>query len=217
MADHVDLRGSPDDGWERVDDLLSPVDATDLAARCVEVAASLTDPRSGDKPHGATLRLTALDERLPETIRLLDALTPALDRRLPDGWRCTEIAFRSPGPGTGEQRLHADNLPRTDIGPCTGATAIVALVDVDRHNGATRVVPGSHRRPDLQRHSQRVEHLPGEVWLAGRAGTAWVFSRHLLHAGSRNASASSRPVLQLSFEAVGASRSPTGGVVAPAR
>jgi ectoine hydroxylase-related dioxygenase (phytanoyl-CoA dioxygenase family) len=200
----ADLVSTYDDeiGWVRVDAVLEPADAADLARRCEQIADELDAPRSGDKPNGATRRLTALDERLPATEVLVDRLAPVVDQILTGGWAVSEIAYRNPGPDTGGQLLHADDLPRLDDRePYRCATAIVALVDLSADNGATRVVPGSHRRPDLQRQSQTVEHLPAEEYLTGPVGTAFVFCGHLLHAGSRNRSPKPRPVLQLSFRA----------------
>ncbi|MEZ5410805.1 MAG: phytanoyl-CoA dioxygenase family protein [Acidimicrobiales bacterium] len=189
-------------GWLRVDGLVTPEIAATIAAACDDLADKLTDVRAGDKPHGATRRLTDLDERLPSTREIAHAVGSVVDQILPTGWIVTEIAYRSPGPGTGHQQLHADDAPRLDPGaPATGATAVVALVPFTPDNGATRVVPGSHRRVDQQRVSQKVDHLDGEVFLTGDAGTAFVFSRHLLHAGSLNSSERSRPALQISYRA----------------
>jgi ectoine hydroxylase-related dioxygenase (phytanoyl-CoA dioxygenase family) len=195
-------------GWVRVDRVLDPATAADLARDCHRIADQLTDPRSGDKPHGATRRLTALDERLPATSAALDGLAPVVDQILVTGWTVTEIGFRCPEPGTGAQKLHADDVPRLVPGPHRGATAIVALVDFTADNGATRVVAGSHLRPDLQRQSQQVDHLPGEEYLLGGAGTGFVFTRHLLHAGSSNRSEDPRPALQISFTSTAPAASP---------
>ena len=189
-------------GWVRVEGLVTPEDAARIVVACDGIADHLTEVRSGDKPHGATRRLTALDERLPETSAIAHALAPVVDQLLPDGWTVTEIAYRCPGPGTGGQQLHADDAPllQPDL-PSSGATAIVALVPFTKENGATRVVAGSHRRVDQQRVSQKADHLPGEEYLLGNAGTAFVFSRHLLHAGSVNRSTDPRPALQISYRA----------------
>ncbi len=191
-------------GWARVDALVTSAEAADLATRCDEVAAELTDPGVGDKPHGATKRLSALDTRLPGTLSLIQPLESLVDQILDRAWHVGEIAYRSPSPGTGGQKLHADDVPRLDTDSryrC--ATAIIPLIDMTKDNGATRVVPGSHRRPDLQRRSQQVEHLPGETYLEGPAGTAFLFCGHLLHAGSENRSALPRPVLQVSYRVDG--------------
>jgi ectoine hydroxylase-related dioxygenase (phytanoyl-CoA dioxygenase family) len=199
----VDVASYCDDlGWVRAEAVLRPAAARSLDRACIELADSLADPGPGDKPHGATRRLTALDERLPETQQVVADLAPVVDQILTDGWWVDEVAWRSPGPGAGQQQLHADDVPRLGPDdPYRCATAIVTLVDVDAGNGATRVVDGSHRRPDLQRLSQTVDHLDGEHHLEGPAGTAWVFCGHLLHAGSQNNSDASRPVLQIVFRA----------------
>lgn len=56
------------------------------------------------------------------------------------------------GPGAEEQLLHRDEVVWSDL-PSRGQldvqlASVIALVDVTRDNGATRIVPGSHRWPD---------------------------------------------------------------------
>ncbi len=188
-------------GWVRLDAVLDEQRAADLAARCSRLADGLDAPRSGDKPAGGTRRLTGLDERLPETMELVRAVGPVVDQILADGWEPAEVAYRSPGPGFGGQRLHADDVPRLEPGPHRCATAIVALVGFTRTNGSTVVVPGSHHRPDLQRRAGSLVRHPEAVPLVGPAGTAFVFTGHLLHGGTTNRSSEPRPALQLTFRA----------------
>jgi len=190
-----------DIGWVRLDGVLDEQRAADLAARCSRFADELGDPRSGDKPNGGTRRLTAIEERLPETAALGHAVSPVVDQILVDGWTMTEAAYRCPGPGFGGQRLHADDLPRLQPGPDLCATAIVALVDFTEENGSTLVVPGSHHRIDLQRQAGALEGHPQAIALTGPAGTAFVFTGHLLHGGATNHSAKPRPAIQLTFRA----------------
>lgn len=188
-------------GVVRLDQLIEEQRAADLAARCSRLADGLDDPRSGDKPRGGTRRLTAIDERLPDTSSIVDAVVPVIMQILVGGWELSEFAYRCPGPGFGGQRLHADDVPKLDAGPARCATAIVALVEFTADNGSTMVVPGSHRRPDLQRHAGALDSHPDAVHLTGPAGTGFVFSGHLLHGGARNTSSSPRPALQLTFRA----------------
>src|SRR5438270_907025 len=54
------------------------------------------------------------------------------------------------GPGSDEQLLHRDELVWSDMprpGPELQLATVIAFVDFTRENGATRVVPGSHRWP----------------------------------------------------------------------
>jgi ectoine hydroxylase-related dioxygenase (phytanoyl-CoA dioxygenase family) len=107
------------------------------------------------------------------------------------------VALRSPGPGYGEQRLHADDLPLERAGDCRAVTAIVALCPFTPGNGATAVVPGSHRRPDLQRLARTLDPARHERVLTGPAGTVFLFDSRLVHRGTRNRSARPRPSLQV--------------------
>ena len=109
------------------------------------------------------------------------------------------MSYRCPQPGFGGQKLHADDVPKLDDAPELAATAIVALVDFASDNGSTRFVPGSHRRPDLQRSAGSLESHPDEQVFLGEAGTAFVYSGHLLHAGGENRSSADRPALQLTW------------------
>src|SRR6185503_8093277 len=57
------------------------------------------------------------------------------------------------GPGADEQWLHRDELVWSDVprpAPELQLATVIAFVDFTRENGATRVVPGSHRWPDRQ-------------------------------------------------------------------
>lgn len=187
-------------GWTAVPDLLTGAEAERLAAGCAaDLAALGVDGRIGDKPHSGTRRLVALTERVPAAAAVASdpRLLELVHHLLGPEPKLDEATYRSPEPGFGGQRLHADDVPMLEVGPARCATAIVALADFTVDNGATRVLPGSHRRPDLQRQAGRLERHADETALTGPAGTAWVFSGHLLHAGGLNQSSRPRPALQL--------------------
>jgi len=66
-------------------------------------------------------------------------------------------------------------------------------------NGATRVVPGSHRltRPPPPSFAQPLARHPDERVITGAAGTVLVFNGHLWHSGRRNTSAGPRRAGQM--------------------
>lgn len=90
------------------------------------------------------------------------------------------------GPGATAQILHRDEdvwnlVPRPH--PELQLATIVALVDFDAQNGATRVVPGSHRWDR--------NHYPEDDKIADaemRAGSAVVYLGSTLHGGGENSS-----------------------------
>jgi ectoine hydroxylase-related dioxygenase (phytanoyl-CoA dioxygenase family) len=79
------------------------------------------------------------------------------------------------------------------------ATTIVAIDDFTLENGATRVVPGSHRQLRLHAPKGSDVAFPGERVIAMRAGSALVLSGHLWHSGTRNRSNGRRDALQIIF------------------
>ncbi len=94
------------------------------------------------------------------------------------------------GPGESAQRLHRDEdawayMPRP--GPELQIEAMFALADFTAENGATCVVPGSHRWP------RERQPEPGEILQAEmRAGSALVYLGATLHGGGANTSRSAR-------------------------
>jgi ectoine hydroxylase-related dioxygenase (phytanoyl-CoA dioxygenase family) len=92
------------------------------------------------------------------------------------------------GPGTEQQIMHRDELvwnylPKPH--PQVQLAAIIALVDFTAENGATRVVPGSHREDrDMILDPAEFEKLavPAEM----RAGSAVVYLGSTLHGGGAN-------------------------------
>jgi ectoine hydroxylase-related dioxygenase (phytanoyl-CoA dioxygenase family) len=88
------------------------------------------------------------------------------------------------GPGSEQQFIHRDeavwvHLPRPH--PTVQLASVIALVDFTADNGATRVVPGSHRWPD-----DRIATADDLVAAEMRAGSAVVYLGSTLHAGGAN-------------------------------
>lgn len=163
------------------------------------LAAARRDPT---RKHGGTLHLdNLLDGSAAFNVvwtapRLLAAVAHVLG---PD-FRATAVTYRGPQPGYGAQALHADDVPLAAGDDAYAvATAIVPLVDFTAHNGATRVVPGSHREPLRDAPTGPDRPHPRERLVTARAGSAIVFNGHLWHAGTRNASDTRRDALQIVF------------------
>ena len=104
--------------------------------------------------------------------------------------------------GAGLQALHVDAAPRTDAQESFALTNALWLVDdFTSENGATRVVPGSHRwfgtpadaMPDpSQPHSQ-------EKLLTGPAGSVALTNGSLWHGGTTNRSGARRRVYHCAY------------------
>jgi len=108
------------------------------------------------------------------------------------------IHGREPGRGAGAQGLHADRPPgRThDV---DGITTLWMLDEFRIENGATRVVPRSHRgAAAVPRHlAQPSDRHPDELVVTGDAGDVLVFDAHLWHSGRENISSDRRRAVQM--------------------
>ena len=109
-----------------------------------------------------------------------------------------QLHGRAPLPGYGQQGLHTDWRPRAAHEPFNIVTAIWLLDDFTPTNGATRLVPGTHRLigqvPKAM--ADPSSRHPNQIMVLARAGSALIFNGHLWHSGTRNNSDASRRVLQ---------------------
>src|SRR5205814_9470080 len=111
------------------------------------------------------------------------------------------------GPGADEQILHRDEAVWSDVprpGPELQLATVIAFVDFTRENGATRVVPGSHRWPDRQMlpAEQVIQEPPepGQIAYAEMpAGSAVVYTGGTIHAGGANVTDTPRRGAHLSY------------------
>jgi hypothetical protein len=111
--------------------------------------------------------------------------------------KLTGLHGRAPPKGHGQQGLHVDWPTPVKPGEHLLANCFFALDEMDASNGATRVVPRSHRAGKVPRGSaaQPQGHQPGEIHLQARAGDVLVFSSHLWHSGALNVSGARRRVV----------------------
>jgi ectoine hydroxylase-related dioxygenase (phytanoyl-CoA dioxygenase family) len=108
---------------------------------------------------------------------------------------------RSAHPGYGLQALHTDWHEAVEAGEYQVCNSIWMLDAFTKENGATRVVPGSHRWKQIPRDAMddpRDRH-PQEALLLGDAGTCGIFNSHLWHGGTANVSQGPRRALHGAF------------------
>jgi len=149
-------------------------------------------PRARDWRHAQLDSAAAVQAvcRLPHVLAAVGAL-------IGERFFLYQVEGRAPVAGGGHQRLHRD-LSAQRPGDTVGV--MVYLDDYGPDNGATRIVPGSHRpAPDAPPFDFSDESR--SVQLAGRAGDALVFDVDLVHAGSLNASGAPRRALLIGYAA----------------
>ncbi len=102
--------------------------------------------------------------------------------------KLSSLNGRAALPGHGHQPLHVDWNASVAPGQYLVCNSIWLIDDFTEANGATRVVPGSHRShamPEEAMDDPAAPH-PDEVLLLGKAGTVVIFNAHTWHGGTRN-------------------------------
>ena len=134
-------------------------------------------PRSADWRHS----LLDLDSTVQAVCRLPELLA-VVGELIGERFFLSQVEGREPLAGGGHQQLHRDLSAQR---PGDTVNALVYFDDYGSDNGATRIVPGSHRarqgEPPFDFNDES-----RSVLLSGSAGDILVFDADLVHAGSLN-------------------------------
>ncbi|SDA92478.1 Phytanoyl-CoA dioxygenase (PhyH) [Pseudomonas sp. NFACC15-1] len=147
-------------------------------------------------PRGMDWRYSMLDDdsRIQAVCRLPRLLAVA-GELIGEQFFLSQVEGREPLAGGGQQPLHRDLSAQR---PGDIAIALAFFDDYGPENGATRIVPGSHRsEPDAPPFDFNDESRA--VQLSGDAGDILVFDVDLVHAGSLNAIGARRRSILISY------------------
>ncbi len=137
-----------------------------------------------------------------DAVYLQPALLTAVFHVLQRPFKLHSLNGHDPLPGSGLQILHADwGQPTGPGGLYHVVNSVWMLDDFTAANGATRCVPGSHRKPGriTDYIADRLADHPEQVQLTGRAGSVAVFNGSLWHSAYRNDSSRPRRTLHCAF------------------
>ena len=184
-------------GYLPLEDILTQEQIANIIRRLDELAA-LEKEDAGKELHqeGGTIRVSnlvnkgAMFEVGFSHPRVLAAIRYVIGPR----FKLSSLDCRMALPGQGHQAFHADWRSGVQPGDYYVCNSMWLLDDFTVENGATRVVPGSHRsgqhpkdvlKDATQKHAE-------EIQLIAPSGTVIIFNSHLWHAGGLNQTDSRR-------------------------
>jgi ectoine hydroxylase-related dioxygenase (phytanoyl-CoA dioxygenase family) len=195
-----DLAGSLDEhGYALVEGVLSP---GDVEARRVALAdlfaATPTGRNFFEGFHTQRVYAVFAKTRAFDDLAVHPLLLAALDHALGEHYQLSAPVALQIGPGEKAQVLHRDEdiypLPRPHA-PVV-VNSMWALCDFSEANGATRLIPGSHRwDPDRRPDEREV------VQATMPSGSMLVYLGGLVHGGGANATDAPRPGMLLEYVA----------------
>jgi ectoine hydroxylase-related dioxygenase (phytanoyl-CoA dioxygenase family) len=109
-------------------------------------------------------------------------------------YKLSSLNYRAAKPGKGLQKLHVDWRNAVANGAYKVCNTIWLLDDFTEHNGATRIVPGTHKLPILPDEAMADPMLkhPDEIRIIAPAGSVYLFNSHVWHGGTNNETAHDR-------------------------
>ncbi|NUT84613.1 phytanoyl-CoA dioxygenase family protein [Pseudomonas brassicacearum] len=147
-------------------------------------------------PRGTGWRYSMLDDdsKIQAVCRLPQLLSVA-GELIGERFFLSQVEGREPLAGGGHQQLHRDLSAQR---PGDIAIALAFFDDYGPENGATRIVPGSHR-PEPGAPPFDFNDESRAVQLSGSAGDILVFDVDLVHAGSLNVLGARRRSILISY------------------
>jgi ectoine hydroxylase-related dioxygenase (phytanoyl-CoA dioxygenase family) len=120
---------------------------------------------------------------------------------LRDSFKLSSLNYRAAMPGRGLQALHVDWNSAVEPFNFYVCNSIWLLDDFTAHNGATRVIPGTHLSAQIPREALENPEAAhsDQLILEAPAGTVVIFNSHTWHGGTLNRSAHNRRALHSYF------------------
>jgi ectoine hydroxylase-related dioxygenase (phytanoyl-CoA dioxygenase family) len=197
VEEHLDRIGRQ--GFTVVEGVIEPDLADALAKDLLRLERELgVVPAKNDFEGVATVRLYNLLAYGPlyEQIPVHPRVLPIVEGVLDPGCLVSTLSSISIGPGESAQPIHADDMliPLSKPHEAIVCNTMWALTDFTEANGATRVVPGTHREPSPE-YGREVESIPAEM----RKGSVLVWHGSLWHGGGANTTGERRVGIAMNY------------------
>ena len=185
VAEHVERIAR--DGWTIIEHAIEPGLVEALSAELLRLERALDVKPAGNVFEGArTVRIYNLlaHGKVFERIPVHPNVLPVVEGVLDGGCLVSSLSSIAIDPGERAQPIHADDqvipLPKPHV--ATVCNTMWALTDFTEANGATRIVPGSHRADASPVFGRRYDSIAAEM----PRGSVLVWHGSLWHGGGAN-------------------------------
>jgi len=187
------------DGYAIVENAFEPARADALREDLVRLERELgVQPADNDFEGRCTVRIYNLLVHGPlyEAIPVDPNVLPIVEGVLDDGCLVSSLSSIAIGPGETAQPIHADDqlVPLDKPHRAIVCNTMWALTDFTEANGATRIVPGSHRW-DSPVYGREVESVPAEM----PKGSVLIWHGSLWHGGGANRTGERRVGIAMNY------------------
>jgi ectoine hydroxylase-related dioxygenase (phytanoyl-CoA dioxygenase family) len=176
-----------EDGYCIIENVLSPEQADAIAEEVRELEQALaTQPYANVFEGAKTKRIYNLLTQGPTfwDIAINPLVLPVVEGVLDEGLLVSSLSTIHIGPGEIPQPIHVDDgiinleLPH----PPLVCNTMYALTDFTEENGATRIIPGSHKLDTAPEFGKHYDSIPAEM----SKGSVLVWPGNVWHGGGEN-------------------------------
>ncbi|MGI8906267.1 MAG: phytanoyl-CoA dioxygenase family protein [Candidatus Sumerlaeaceae bacterium] len=185
-------------GFLLIPNVLNPDQLTAFARRLDEIAEEEVRTGTGGevgREEGTSLLGDLINkDSMFQVCYTTPKVLAAIAHILEGDMKLSSLNSRAALPGKGHQGLHADFDGSVNAGNYQAANSVWLVNDFTEHNGATRIVPGTHRSGKIPKDvmQNETDPHPDEIKVIAPAGTVIVFNAHTWHGGTLNTTADPR-------------------------
>ncbi len=187
------------EGYLFLGELLTPTQVQVVNDRLAEIMASEGDNAGAELKESKYIRYPKEEgaDRLADLVNkgsVFDIfythprVLAGIEAVLGSQYKLSSLNYRAAKPGKGLQNLHVDWKNTVVAGSYKVCNTIWLLDDFVENNGATRIVPGTHKLSILPSEAMADPSLahPDEIRIKAPAGSVYIFNSHVWHSGTNN-------------------------------
>ena len=202
MLSESDKRQLDERGYLVLPDLMGPALLAEVRARVEELFREEGERAGFEfKQEAHARRLANLVDKgeVFERVILTSRVLECMEHVMGPEFKLSSLNVRSADPmGDCAQPWHADSGAISDERGYWVCNSVWMLDDFTAENGATRMLPGSHRWRRLPA-AECYESLPGEELVLGKAGTVVIMNAHMWHGATANRTQAPRRAMHVYY------------------